>query len=120
MQPTGIPKRTISRTIRNPRLEIGRGIFPEECVKEAQIRFAGDDSLQSRSAYVLVTPPAELRWDFKEEARLYEDGDIILTGLCTEAKPSEEGALRLTLFGPFWKLKRIFINSLETEVVPKN
>ena len=114
MQPTGIPKRTISRTIRNPRLEIGRGIFPEECVKEAQIRFAGDDSLQSRSAYVLVTPPAELRWDFKEEARLYEDGDIILTGLCTEAKPSEEGALRLTLFGPFWKLKRIFINSLET------
>ena len=77
------------RKLRNPRLEIGGAVFPEECVREAEIRFAGDDHVRSRSAYVVLTPPAELRWDFKEEAKLYEDGDIILTGLCGRSQARE-------------------------------
>ena len=67
------------RKLRNPRLEIGGAVFPEESMRNAEIRFEGDDHVRQRSAYVVLTPPAELRWDFKEEAKLYEDGDIILT-----------------------------------------
>ena len=102
------------RKLRNPRLEIGGAVFPEECMREAEIRFAGDDHVRSRSAYVVLTPPAELRWDFKEEAKLYEDGDIILTGLCAKAKLGKDGTLHLTLYGPFWKLNRTSLESLET------
>ena len=109
-----ITENIASRKLRNPRLEIGGAVFPEECMREAEIRFEGDEHVRSRSAYVVLTPPAELRWDFKEEAKLYEDGDIILTGLCTKAKIGKDGTLHLSLYGPFWKLNRTSIESLET------
>ena len=56
-----ITENIASRKLRNPRLEIGGAVFPEECMREAEIRFAGDDHVRSRSAYVVLTPPAELR-----------------------------------------------------------
>ena len=79
-----ITENITSRKLRNPRLEIGGAVFPEECMREAEIRFEGDEHVRSRSAYVVLTPPAELRWDFKEDAKLYEDGEVILTGPCAD------------------------------------
>ena len=114
MDTNDIPEEIGSRKLRNPRLEIGGALFPEECVREAEISFEGDDHIQFRSAYVVVTPPTELRWDFKEEAKLYEDGEVILTGVCSEATLEEGETLHLNLFGPLWKLERTALKSLET------
>ena len=114
MDTNDIPEEIGSRKLRNPRLEIGGALFPEEYVREAEIRIEGDDHLQSRSAYVSVTPPNELRWNFKDEARLYEDGEVILTGVCSEATQGEGETLHINLFGPFWKLERTPLKSLET------
>ena len=52
-----ITENIASRKLRNPRLEIGGAVFPEECMREAEIRFEGDEHVRSRSAYVVLTPP---------------------------------------------------------------
>ena len=46
--------------------------------------------------------------------RVYEDDYRILTGICSEAKPGEDGRLNLRLWGPSWHLGRTALRSLGT------
>ena len=108
------PSKTITRLIHRPSLELGSEIFALDQIKEARISFRIEEFSESRSASVLLTVPCKSRWDYHAEAKLFEEKGVILTGICTEAKRDEEGNLRLTLTGPFWKLNRTYLESFET------
>ena len=114
METSRRPSKTITRLVRRPSLEIGIESFPTDQIKEARISFLIEEAVESRTASVILNSPAKSKWDYHSEVKLYEERGVILTGVCTEAKLDEEGNLRLTLAGPFWKLERTRIGSFET------
>ena len=113
---TGRDRRTkiISRLIDRPSLEIESRVFPPDQIKSAKISFQINQFEESRSASVILIASPEARWNYHAEAKLYECGEVILTGTCTEANPDDQGNLRLTLHGPFWKLERTRLGNFET------
>lgn len=108
------PKRTITRSIINPRLEIGRESFAGNQIGSAQIHLHQDSHSEFRSASVTLSTPFQGRWDYHSEVRIYEDDDLILTGICSEAKPSKGGRFHLKLWGPSWQLERTALRDFGT------
>ena len=111
---TDRPRRTTTKRIINPRLEIGNESFSENQIGSAQIHTHEDDHSEFRSASVTLNPPFEGRWDYHARVRIYEDDDLILTGICSEAKPQERGSLHLKLWGLRWHLERTALRGLGT------
>ena len=108
------PRRTTSKRITNPRLEIGSESFTENQIVSAHILTHSDDQAEFRSASVILNPPIKRRWDYHGEVRIHEDNDLLLTGICTEAKLEEGGRLHLKLRGPFWQLERTTLQGVGT------
>ena len=108
------PRKTTTKRIINPRLEMGSESFAEGQIESAQIHTHEDDHSEFRSASVTLNPPFEARWDYHAVVRIYEDDDLIFTGICSEAKLGEEGRLHIKLWGPFWHLERTTLRSLGT------
>ena len=95
---------TITRRIVNPRLEIGDRSFSGDQIRCAEVHL--HEGKSRRSASLMLNPPLEARWDYREEARVYEDADKVLTGICTEARVGEKGTIHLKFWGHFWRLER--------------
>ena len=108
------PKGTTSKSIENPRLEIGSESFAESQIDSAYIHTHKDEHSEFRSASVTLKPPPEERWDYRGGVRIYEDEDLILTGICSEAKHGEGGRLDLRIWGPLWHMERTVIRKLGT------
>ena len=106
--------KTISRLIDKPTLEIGGRLFPVDQIRSARISFQISQFEESRSATVILDPSMDARWNYHSEVKLYECGEVILTGTCTEAKPDDQGNMQVTLHGPFWMLERTRTGSFET------
>ncbi len=93
---------------------MGNESFSENQIGSAQIHTHEDDHSEFRSASVTLNPPFEGRWDYHARVRIYEDDDLILTGICSEAKPQERGSLHLKLWGLRWHLERTALRGLGT------
>ncbi len=106
--------KTISRLIDKPSLEIGDKVFPADHIQSARISFQISQFEESRSATVTLAHSTDTRWNYHSEAKLHECGEVILTGTCTEAKPDDQGNMQISLHGPFWKLERTRLGSIET------
>ncbi len=108
------PRRTTTKRIINPRLEIGSESFAGNQIDSAHIHTHEDKRSEFRSASVTLNPPFEGRWDYHAGVRIYEDEDLILTGICSEAKPGEGGRLHLSLWGHLWYLERTIVRGFGT------
>ena len=106
--------KTISRLIDKPSLQIGSRVIPADHIQSARISFQISQFEESRSAAVVLAASTDARWNYHSEVKLYECGEVILTGTCTEARPDDQGNLQITLHGPFWKLERSRLGSFET------
>ena len=111
---TDPPRRTTTKRLVNPRLEIGSESFTGSQICSALIHTHEDGRSEFRSASVTLSPPFEGRWDYHAGARVLEDDDLILTEMCSEAKPGEGGRLHLKLWGPRWHLERTYMRSFGT------
>ena len=111
---TDRPRTTTTKRIVNPRLEIGSESFAGNQIGPAQLHTHKDAHSEFRSASVTLHPPFEGRWDYHAGVRIYEADDLILTGICSEAKPGQGGKLHLKLWGPSWHLERTTLRSLGT------
>ena len=107
-------RRTTTKRIVNPRLEIGSESFTGKQIGSAEIHTHEDGHSEFRSASITLDPPFEGRWDYNARVRVYEDGDLILTGICSEAKPGKGGRLNLKLWGPSWHLERTALRNFGT------
>ncbi len=107
-------RRTSTKRLNNPRLEIGSECFAGHQIDSAQIHTHEEKHSAFRSASVTLNPPIEGRWDYHAEVRIYEDDELILTGICSEAKIGEGGRLHFKLRGPFWHLERTALQGLGT------
>ncbi len=114
MEPSDTPRTTTTINIREPRLEIAERVFPRGSIGTAQLHLHRDDRSEFRSATVVVSPPSPLRWDYHDEAKLYDGSDLILTGTCSAAQEGDDGALQLTLSGLVSRLKKTKLSSIET------
>ena len=112
--PNDRSRRITTRELLNPRLEVGGETFLEEWVRSAQLHLHEDEFSEFRSASVTLNPPFDGRWDYHAETRLYEDGDLIITGTCSGASHGSEGRLHLTIWGPVWYLERTTLRNLGT------
>ena len=110
----GSRTQTISRLIDKPTLEIGNRAVPLDQLRSAKISFQISQYEESRSATVILDASKDVRWNYHDEAKLYECGELILTGTCTEAKLDDQGNMQITLHGPFWRLERTRMGSFET------
>ena len=106
--------KTTTRPILNPRLEIGSDTFCGNQIELAQIHIHSDGRSKSRSASVILIPPIEFAWNYHAGVKVYEDDELILTGICSEATPTEEGGVNLELWGPFWQLDRTTLQRFGT------
>ena len=106
--------KTISRLIDKPGLQIGSRVLPADHIQSARISFQISQFEESRSAKVTLAHSTDARWNYHSEAKLYECGEVILTGTCTEAKPDDQGNMQISLHGPFWQLERTSLGSFET------
>ena len=106
--------KTISRLIDKPSLEFGDKLFSADHIKSARISFQISQFEESRSATVTLAHSTDARWNYHSEAKLYECGEVILTGRCTEARADDQGNMQISLHGPFWQLERTRLGSFET------
>ena len=111
---TDRPRRTTTKRIINSRLEIGGESFVGNQIRSAQIHTHEDEHSEFRSASVILNPPFEGRWDYHAGVRIYENDDLILTGMCSEAKLGNGGRLHLKLCGHLWHLERTVMRSFVT------
>ena len=95
-------------------MEVGGETFLEEWVRSAQLHLHEDQFSEFRYASVTLNPPFDGRWDYHAETRLYEDGNLIITGICSGASHGSEGRLHLTIWGPVWYLERTTLRNLGT------
>lgn len=93
---------------------IGTKMFPPEQIRSARISFQISQFEESRSATVILDASTDARWNYHSEVKLYECGELILTGTCTEAKAEDQGYMQIAVHGPFWKLERTRMGSFET------
>ncbi len=114
MEPSDTRRTTTTIDIREPRLEIAGRAFPRESIRTAQLHFHRDDFSEYRSATIAVSPPPPLRWDYHDEAKLYEDSELIFTGTCSAAQDGENGTLQLALSGALSRLEKTKLASIET------
>ena len=112
--PNDRSRRITTRELLNPRLEVGGETFLEEWVRSAQLHLHEDEFSEFRSASVTLNPPFDGRWDYLAETRLYEDGNLIITGICSGASHGSEGRLHLKIWGPVWYLERTTLRNLGT------
>ena len=108
------PKKTTTKKISNPRLDIGSESFAWDRIDSAQFHIHEDEHSQFRSASVTLKPQIEGSWNYHAEARIYEDNELILTGMCTESKHGEGGGLHLEFWGPMWRLERTILQGVGT------
>ncbi|MYB48110.1 MAG: hypothetical protein F4X72_02345 [Dehalococcoidia bacterium] len=107
-------RKTTTKRIINPSLEIGSESFSNNQIGSAKIHTHEEGRSEFRSASVTLNPPFEGRWDYHAEVRIYEDDELILTGICSEAKHGEGGRLHLKLWGPRWRIERTALYGLGT------
>lgn len=105
---------TTTIRIDSPRLEIGSECFTENQIDSAYVHTHIDKHSEFRSASITLNPPFEGRWDYHGGVRIYEGEDLILTGICSEAKHGERGGLDLTLRGPLWQMERTVLRKFGT------
>ena len=111
---TDQPRRTTTKRIINPRFEIGSVSFWGNQIGSAQIHTHKNCHSEFRSASVTLNPPFEGRWDYHAGVRIFEDDDLILTGICSEAKSGKGGKLHLKVWGSLWRLERTALRGLGT------
>ena len=93
------------RQVLNPKVCIGNYCFPEEDVKRALISTINEDNFSFNKATIHIEPNPDSKWDYRAEATLDENGERLMTGICVSANAKSGGEQRISLRGPFWKLK---------------
>jgi hypothetical protein len=101
------------RQVSNPKICIGTYCFPEETIINATISAHNEERYSFNTADVQISPGPDSRWDYRAEATLDEDGERLMTGICTNAIVTDGGDLSVSLSGPFWKLQHSHSGELE-------
>lgn len=100
------------RQISNPNICIGDYSFPEKAIKQASISTHTGDRYSFDTADIQIDLGPDSRWDYAAEATLDENGERLMTGICTNAKVTDGRNLSISLNGPFWKLQHSYSSEL--------
>ena len=96
------------------RVELGDFTFPNEALGQMTLDESLDGNIVVKRATIRISPPAGATWDYHQQARVFIDDTLRLTGVCTRATPNQDGSITLEMAGVDWIMQQSQITSLGT------
>lgn len=91
------------------RVELGDFTFPNESLGKVKLRESLDGNIVVKRVTIDISHPPKATWDYHEAGRIYLGGVLRMTGVCTEARPNEDGSITLEIAGIDWIMQESFI-----------
>ena len=85
--------------------------FDDDCIEgdaltDASVTFYREGNFLLSSASVRGVPPENSRWDYNAKTTLFDDQELIRTGLCVKSEFESDGSMQFELRSAFWELEQ--------------
>ena len=96
-----------TRQLANPKLCFDNDCLEGDTLRDASVTFYREGSFLFSSASVRGVPPEKSRWDYNAKTTLFDDQELIRTGLCVKSEFETGGSMYFELRSAFWELEQI-------------
>ena len=102
-----------TRKLKQPKLCFGNDCLEDSAICSADVCFYKEKNALHSEAKVRGVPSEDLRWDYRATTTLYENEDLMRTGLCVKATVVAGEPMEFTLRGSFWEMEQTTVKNIE-------
>lgn len=90
----------------NPKLCFDDDCLESDTLSDGSVTFYREGNFLFSSASVRGVPPDNSRWDYNAKTTLFDDQELIRTGLCVKSELETSGSMQFELRSAFWELEQ--------------
>lgn len=100
------PPQEGTQHLADPKLCFDNDCIEGDALSDASVTLYREGSFLFSSASVRGVPPENSRWDYNAKTTLFDDQELIRTGLCVKSVFESGGSMHFELRSAFWELEQ--------------